>query len=69
MRNCFVLYHTDDNNQIICLIKWLVLDPDFSQCESDLDDPESDLHDLESDPENPENTQENIENTQNIENT
>ena len=50
MRNCFISYHTEDNNEIIFLPEWLMPHPDFSQSESDLDDPESDLDDPDSEP-------------------
>lgn len=54
--NCFLPYHTEENNQIVCLPSWLKPLLNLSQSESDLDDPESD-------PDDPENTQENMENT------
>ena len=39
-RNCFLTYHTEENNQIVCLPEWLEPHLDLSQSESDPDDPE-----------------------------
>ena len=59
-RNCFMSYHTEENDQIVCLPEYLQSHLGLSQSESDPDD----LEERENTQEDRENTQEDRENTQ-----
>ena len=49
-RNCWISYHTEDENEIVSLPVWLSTHEDVTQIESEVDDLESDVDDLDSEP-------------------